>query len=128
MELSAFEILLLSVLFVIPQALFFLMTYVAYYLVAVKRGLPKLKPFHVVDILMPFLAAVLWAAFQSKSQSNKSFGNLVEVSYMGVFWGLLFIYRCWRVICMRPYRIGILVAVECVVAIVLTVFMPTLSE
>ena len=128
MELSACEILLLSILFIIPQALIFFVAYVMFYFIAIKRDIPKVRVFYAVDILMPFCAAFLWAVFQSKAHANKSFGNLVEISYMGVFWGLLFVYRCWCMIALRRYRMGLLVGIECVVVVLLTVFMPTLAE
>ena len=101
MELSVSEILLLLVLFALPQVLIFLVTYGVYYFVAIKKGIPKLKPLHVVDIAMPVIAACIWAFFQTKSCDSKSFGNLVEISYMGIMWGALFVYRCWSVIVCR---------------------------
>ena len=128
MELSVSEVVLLSVLFAIPQILIFLITYGIYCFVAIKKGIPKLKPLHVVDIAMPVVAACMWAFFQTKSRDSKSFGNLVEISYMGVMWGLLFVYRCWSVIVSRPVRIGLLVGLECAVGTLLTLFMPTLAE
>lgn len=128
MKLSVSEILLLSVLFAMPQVLIFLITYGIYCFVAIKKGIPKLKPLHVVDIAMPVIAACIWAFFQTKSRDSKSFGNLVEISYMGIMWGALFVYRCWSVIVSRPVRIGLLVGIECAVAALLTLFMPTLAE
>lgn len=128
MELSVSEVFLLSVLFVMPQILIFLVTYGIYCFVAIKKGIPKLKPLHVVDIVMPVVAACIWAFFQTKSRDGKSFGNLVEISYMGVLWGVLFVYRCWSVIVSRPVRMGLLVGIECAVAALLTLFTPTLAE
>ena len=128
MELSVSEVFLLSVLFAIPQILIFLVTYGVYYFVAIKKGIPKLKPLHVVDIVMPVVAACIWAFFQTKSRDSKSFGNLVEISYMGILWGALFVYRCWSVIISRPICMGLLVGIECAAATLLTLFMSTLAE
>ena len=128
MELSFSEVFLLSLLFVIPQILIFLITYGIYCFIAIKKGIPKLKPLHVVDIAMPVIAAFIWAVFQTKSCGSKSFGNLVEISYMGILWGALFVYRCWSVIISRPICMGLLVGIECAAATLLTLFMPTLAE
>ena len=78
MELSVSEVFLLSVLFAIPQILIFLVTYGVYYFVAIKKGIPKLKPLHVVDIAMPVVAACIWAFFKLSRVTAKVLATLLK--------------------------------------------------
>ncbi len=128
MEVSALEIIELSLLFGIPAVVVMLISYI----VTVCISWVKLKRivyvFHWIDLFTPSLVTAIWCMVQAHSVNTKSMGNMAEICILGLGWGCLFVIRCWRSYRgERPPMLKLLL-LECVLSVLVALFAPTFPE
>ena len=128
MEVSALEIIELSLLFGIPAMVVMLISYIVTVCISWAKQKRIVYVFHWIDLFAPFLVTTIWCLLQAHSMNTKSMGNLAEIGVLGLGWGCLFVIRCWR--SYRGERLPILklLLIECVVSVLVALFAPTFSE
>jgi len=128
MEVSALEIIELSLLFGIPAIVVMLISYIVTVCISWAKQKRIVYVFHWVDLFTPFLVTTIWCLVQAHSVNAKSMGNLAEIGILGLGWGCLFVIRCWRSYSgERPPTLKLLL-VECVVSALVALFSPTFPE
>ena len=128
MEVSALEIIELSLLFGIPAIVVMLISYIVTVCISWAKQKRILYVFHWIDLFTPFLVTTIWCLLQAHSMNIKSMGNLAEIGVLGLGWGCLFVIRCWRSYRGERSPILKLLLIECVVSVLVALFAPTFSE
>ena len=128
MEVSALEIIELSLLFGIPAIVVMLISYIVTVCISWAKQKRIVYVFHWVDLFTPFLVTTIWCLVQAHSMNTKSMGNLAEIGIFGLGWGCLFVIRCWRSYRGERSPILKLLLIECVVSVLVALFAPTFSE
>ena len=128
MEVSALEIIELSLLFGIPAIVVMLISYIVTVCISLAKQKRVVYVFHWIDLFAPFLVTTIWCLLQAHSMNTKSMGNLAEIGVLGLGWGCLFVIRCWRSYRGELSPILKLLLIECVVSVLVALFAPTFSE
>ena len=128
MEVSALEIIELSLLFGIPAMVVMLISYIVTVCISWAKQKRIVYVFHWVDLFTPFLVTTIWCLVQAHSMNTKSMGNLAEIGIFGLGWGCLFVIRCWRSYRGERSPILKLLLIECVVSVLVALFAPTFPE
>ena len=87
MEVSALEIIELSLLFAIPAAVVMVISYLVFVFITWIKQKHITLVFHWIDLVAPLLVTMIWCLLQTHSMQNKSLGNLAEISILGMVWG-----------------------------------------
>ena len=128
MDVSALEIIELSLLFGIPAMVVMLISYIVTVCISWAKQKRIVYVFHWVDLFTPFLVTTIWCLVQAHSMNTKSMGNLAEIGILGLGWGCLFVIRCWRSYRGERSPILKLLLIECVVSVLVALFAPTFPE
>lgn len=128
MEVSALEIIELSLLFGIPAIVVMLISYIVTVCISWAKQKRIVYVFRWVDLFTPLLVTTIWCLLQMHTMNTKSMGNLAEIGILGLGWGCLFVIRCWRSYRGERSPILKLLLIECVVSVLVALFAPTFPE
>ena len=128
MEVSAFEIIELRLLFGVPALVVMLISYIVTVCISWVKQKRIVYVFHWLDLFTPFLVTTIWCLVQVHSLNTKSMGNLAEIGILGLGWGCLFVIRCWRSYRGERPPILKLLLIECVVSALVALLAPTFPE
>jgi hypothetical protein len=128
MDIGLIEITEFSLLFAIPCALIMLIGWGAFVCVSKIRQNRIVIIFHWVDLLVPMIVTTIWFKCQFYALHTKSMGNLIEISILGIFWGIMFLIRGWLSRRRKESSIWLLFAVECAIAVLVALLAPTFPE